>query len=117
MCKLIKSLYGLKQASKQWNEKFDKVITSAGFAINDYDRCVYSKMIGDNCVILCLYVDDILIFGLDINVIYETKSYLSKNFDMKYLYQNQIQVYHLHRDTKLHIYHQSFCYTHIYHNH
>ena len=40
-------------------------------------------MIGDKCVILCLYVDDILIFGFNINVIYETKSYLSKNFDMK----------------------------------
>ena len=54
VCKLIKSLYGLKQAPIQWNEKFDKVITSAGFAINDYDRCVYSKMIGDKCVILSL---------------------------------------------------------------
>ena len=47
VCKLIKSLYGFKQAPKQWNEKFDEVITSAGFAINDYDRCMYSKIIGD----------------------------------------------------------------------
>ena len=83
VCKLIKSLYGLKQASKQWNEKFDKVITSAGFAINDYDRCVYSKLISDKCIILCLYADDILIFGSDINVIYETKSNFFKNFDFK----------------------------------
>ena len=40
-------------------------------------------MIGDKCVILCLYVDNILIFGFDISVIYKSKSYLSKNFGMK----------------------------------
>ena len=42
-CKLVKSLFGLKQASKQWYEKFDNVMMSQGFKINECDKCVYVK--------------------------------------------------------------------------
>uniref|UniRef100_I1R8M9 Reverse transcriptase Ty1/copia-type domain-containing protein n=1 Tax=Oryza glaberrima TaxID=4538 RepID=I1R8M9_ORYGL len=83
VCKLLKSLYGLKQAPKQWHEKFDKTLTSAGFAVNEADKCVYHRHGGGEGVILCLYVDDILIFGTDLEVINEVKSFLSQNFDMK----------------------------------
>ena len=83
MCKLLKSLYGLKQTPKQWHEKFDTTLTSAGFAINEADRCVYYRHGGGNSIILCLYVDDILIFGTNIDAINEVKSFLSKSFDMK----------------------------------
>ena len=38
--RLIKSLYGLKQAPKQWHEKFDTTLTSAGFSVNETDKCV-----------------------------------------------------------------------------
>jgi hypothetical protein len=79
----LKSLYGLKQAPKQWHEKFDTTLTSTGFAINEADRCVYYRCGGGEGVILCLYVDDILIFGTNIDVINEVKSFLSKSFDMK----------------------------------
>ena len=44
--------------------------------------CVLSLWLGGG-VILCLYVDDILIFGINIDVINEVKSFLSKSFDMK----------------------------------
>jgi hypothetical protein len=83
VCKLLKSLYGLKQAPKQWHEKFDITLTGAGFAINEADRCVYYRHGGGQSIILCLYVDDILIFGTNINIINEVKSFLSKSFDMK----------------------------------
>jgi len=83
VCKLLKSLYGLKQAPKQWHEKFDKTLTSAGFVVNEADKCVYYRFSGGNCVILCLYVDDILIFGNNVDVIKEVKSFLSNNFEMK----------------------------------
>ena len=83
VCKLLKSLYGLKQAPKQWHEKFDMTLMSAGFAINEADRCVYYRHGGGESVILCLYVDDILIFGTNIDAINEVKSFLSKSFDMK----------------------------------
>ena len=83
VCKLLKSLYGLKQAPKQWHEKFDKTLTSAGFVVNEADKYVYYRFGGGNGVILCLYVDDILIFGNNIEVIKEVKNFLSNTFEMK----------------------------------
>ena len=83
VCKLLKSLYDVKQAPKQWHEKFDRTLTSAGFVINEADRCVYYRYGRGAGVILCLYVDDILILCTNIDAINEVKSFLSKSFDMK----------------------------------
>jgi hypothetical protein len=41
VCKLLKSLYGMKQAPEQWREKFDKTLTYAGFLVNKADTCMY----------------------------------------------------------------------------
>ncbi|XP_073281876.1 uncharacterized protein [Primulina huaijiensis] len=83
VCRLIKSLYGLKQAPKQWHEKFDKVVLSNGFKINESDKCVYIKGTRESYVIVCLYVDDILIMGNNQELIKGTKKMLTKYFDMK----------------------------------
>ena len=83
MCKLLKSLYGLKQAPKQWHEKFDRTLTSAGFVVNEADKYVYYRYCGGEGVILCLYVDDILIFGSSLKVIKKVKEFLTNNFEMK----------------------------------
>ena len=83
VCKLLKFLYGLKQAPKQWHEKFDRTLASAGFVVNEADKCVYYRYSGAEGVILCLYVDDILIFGTSLNVIKEVKDFLSQTFEMK----------------------------------
>jgi hypothetical protein len=90
VCKLLKSLYGLKQAPKQWHDKFDRTLTSVGFVVNEADKCVYYRHGGGEGVILCLYVDDILIFGTNMKVIHEVKSFLSKSFDMKDLGQADV---------------------------
>ena len=82
VCKLLKSLYGLKQAQKQWHEKFDKTLTYAGFAVNEADKFVYYQFGGGEGVILCLYVDDIKL-GTSLDVIKEVKDFFSKNFEMK----------------------------------
>jgi hypothetical protein len=66
--KLLESLYGLKRAPKQWHEKFDTTLTGADFAVNEADRCVYYRYGGGQSIILCLYVDDILIFGTNIDI-------------------------------------------------
>ena len=54
VCKLIKSLYWLKQAPKQWYEKFDHTVLANEFKINECDKCVYVKTINHECVIMCL---------------------------------------------------------------
>ena len=83
VCKLVKSLYGLKQASKQWHEKFDLVILSDSFVHNSSDKCMYSKFTKEYEVIVCLYVDDMLIFGTNMKGVCEIKKYLSSIFQMK----------------------------------
>ena len=83
VCKLVKSLYGLKQAPKQWHEKFDEAMLSNGFKINESDKCVYIKCIDVGYVIVCLYVDDLLILGNNKAIITSTKDMLSSRFDMK----------------------------------
>jgi hypothetical protein len=82
-CKLKKSIYGLKQASRQWYLKFDEVIKKFGFIENQVDNCIYIKINGSMFIILVLYVDDILLACSDKNLLHETKGFLSSNFDMK----------------------------------
>jgi hypothetical protein len=81
--KLNKLIYGLKQASRQWNLKFDQVIKKFWFRENDVDNCIYMKTKGGKFIILVLYVDDILLASSDKNMLHETKGFLSSNFDMK----------------------------------
>jgi len=83
VCKLVKSLYGLKQAPKQWHEKFDHTMITSGFKINECDKCVYVKETENGYVILCLYVDDMLIVGSNDDMIKSTKNMLKSKFDMK----------------------------------
>ncbi|GKE79793.1 zinc finger, CCHC-type containing protein, partial [Tanacetum coccineum] len=83
VCKLIKSLYGLKQAPKQWHQKFDEVVLSSGYLLNQANKCVYRKFdeTGKG-VIICLYVDDMLIFGTNQVQVDLTKEFLSSKFSM-----------------------------------
>ena len=82
VCKLKKSIYGLKQASRQWYIKFNNTITSFGFKENIVDQCIYLKVSGSKFIFMILYVDDILLASSDLGLLGETKEYLSKNFHM-----------------------------------
>ncbi|KAM1524601.1 hypothetical protein ACFX10_009184 [Malus domestica] len=83
VCKLQRSIYGLKQASRSWNIRFDTEIKTFGFTQNEDDNCVYQKVVGDAVVFLVLYVDDILLFGNDTAILSSVKVWLSKTFHMK----------------------------------
>ncbi|GJT57363.1 retrovirus-related pol polyprotein from transposon TNT 1-94 [Tanacetum coccineum] len=62
VCKLKKSLYGLKQSPRQWYESFDSFVISHGYDHYSYDECVYLRKFPDGSFLyLVLYVDDMLI--------------------------------------------------------
>ena len=84
VCKLKKSLYGLKQASRQWYKKFDSFMVGHGYTRTNADHCVYvRKFPNGKFIILLLYVDDMLIEGQDAGVIGNLKKDLFKTFDLK----------------------------------
>ena len=83
VCKLKRSIYGLKQASRQWNLKFYQAMLKYGFTMMEEDHCVYIKCSNNHFIILSLYVDDILIAGNYKKLIDVTKNWLSSNFKMK----------------------------------
>jgi hypothetical protein len=83
VCKLNKSIYGLKQASRQWYVKFNDTITSFDFKENTVDWCIYLKVSGSKFLFLILYFNDILLASSDLSLLHETNEFLSKNFEMK----------------------------------
>ncbi|KAK8708424.1 hypothetical protein V6N13_059466 [Hibiscus sabdariffa] len=83
VCKLQRSIYGLKQASRSWNLRFNEAIQEFGFIRNEDEPCVYKKFSGSIISFLILYVDDILIIGNDIPTLQSIKSWLSSSFSMK----------------------------------
>ncbi|KAM1310784.1 hypothetical protein ACFX2H_007296 [Malus domestica] len=76
-------IYGPKQASRQWNKKFDQVMVASGFQENKLDECIYLKVLGAKVIFLVFYVDDILLASSDMSLLQSTKSMLTLNFDMK----------------------------------
>ena len=66
VCKLKRSIYGLKQASRSWNIRFDEVVKLFGFIKTDHDSCLYKNFSGSKVNFLILYVDDILLIGNDV---------------------------------------------------
>ncbi|CAH1448519.1 unnamed protein product [Lactuca virosa] len=83
VCKLEKSIYGLKQASRRWNLCFDEKVKEFGFLRNEDESCVYVKASGSIVSFLVLYVDNILLIGNNIPTLQEVKSWLGKCFAMK----------------------------------
>ena len=80
---MCKYLYGLNQALKQWHEKFDRALLNNVFLSVEVDKCVYTKYTDRECIIIALYVDDMLIFGTSLDLVHSTKRFLTSQFDMK----------------------------------
>ena len=85
VCKLKRSIYGLKQASRSWNIRIDQAIKSFGFEQNLDEPYVYKRHQDKLVIFLVLYVDDILLIGNDVGVMSLVKIWLSGQFDIKNL--------------------------------
>jgi Reverse transcriptase (RNA-dependent DNA polymerase) len=81
--KLKISIYGLKQASRSWNIRFDEEIKKIDFMRNPKESYVYKKVSGSSIIFLVLYVDDIFLIENDIMMLDSVKSSLSRVFSMK----------------------------------
>ena len=87
VCKLKRSIYGLKQSARCWNEILDNFLIKNGYRKSNADSCLYVKFVKqDNglisFVILTVYVDDIIPVSNDLEMLNAEKELLRKEFQM-----------------------------------
>ncbi|XP_076958475.1 uncharacterized protein LOC143634207 [Bidens hawaiensis] len=83
VCRLRKSLYGLKQASRNWYQKFTNSLLKLGFNQSKADHSLFLQQRGQSFVAALIYVDDVIIVGNDTKNIQSTKDELNKRFSIK----------------------------------
>ena len=83
VCKLRHSLYGLRQAPKQWYSKLSGIMTSKGFASLETEECLYVGGTRSSPILVLVYVDDILIIATTEEQMERTKRFLSETFNLK----------------------------------
>ena len=83
VCKLKRSLYGLKQSARCWNSELDKQLRAMGFSQLNSDPCVYIKDNGGEVFIIAVYVDDLILGGDDSGEIKDVKRSISDKFRME----------------------------------
>jgi transposase InsO family protein len=82
VCRLNKSLYGLKQAGRTWNKRIDVELKARGFTPIHADPCVYAYKRGSVVLIISLYVDDLLLASDSLAELTKVKAELQTCFDM-----------------------------------
>ena len=83
VCKLNKSLYGLKQSGRNWNHMLHNFLLGQNFVQSLADPCLYVKFVKGIKTIIIIWVDDILIAANSEYVLNDVKTALSKKFKMK----------------------------------
>ena len=99
VCRLNKSLYGVKQSPRCW-QRFDSFIMSLGYNRLNSEHCAYYKRFENNdFIILLLYMDDIFVAGPNKDRVQELKTRLAREFEIKDLRPtNKILGMQIHRD-------------------
>ena len=86
VCKLKKSIYGLKQSARCWNSTLDQHLISSGYHKSNADGCIYIKVCNTDgqigFVIMAVCVDDIIPISNDIHMLNREKSLLCQRFEM-----------------------------------
>lgn len=80
---LKKAVYGLKQSSKAWNDRVNKLLSELGYVRSKHESCVFIKKNKSLITLIALYVDDFFVFSNDCKELKFVKSKLSDNFDIK----------------------------------
>lgn len=83
VCKLNKSLYGLKQSPRAWFGKFTKSMTNFGYNQSNSDHTLFIKKQHGKITALIIYVDDMIVIGNDPKEMKALQNYLSREFEMK----------------------------------
>ncbi|CAM8877588.1 unnamed protein product [Rhodiola kirilowii] len=83
VCKLNKSLYGLKQTPRQWFNKLAKCLFAFGFIQSPNDHSLFTLSKGHDFIILLVYVDDIVMTGTSPSLISDIKKVIHSEFRIK----------------------------------
>ena len=83
VCRLRKSLYGLKQAFRNWFEKFTVSLKAIGFSQSAADYSLFTLQHGKSFIAILIYVNDVIVTGNDAAHISSIKSFLHKQFSIK----------------------------------
>ena len=76
----MKSLYGLKQASRQWNIKLSTALLESGYTQSSHDYSLFTKYCGNDIVVILVYVDDLMITGNSQQLIEDAQKTLHSTF-------------------------------------
>ncbi|SGY86518.1 BQ5605_C009g05824 [Microbotryum silenes-dioicae] len=82
---LHRSLYGLRQAGRIWNDEIDSALSALGYAATESDHCVYVRTAGDERHYIALYVDDLLMISPSLPEIERTLQGLEQRYGVKRL--------------------------------
>ena len=81
--KLKKSLYGLKQSGRMWNNLLHSFLVDLGFLRSEAENCVYVRCTEGAKIIIIVWVDDLIIAGSDLDAVEQVKEKLKQKFKMK----------------------------------
>lgn len=83
VCKLKKTLYGLKQSLLAWFERFKSAMLKSGYKQAQADHTLFVKIQSSQVIVLIVYVDDIIVTGNDAAEVAPLKDGLAKEFEIK----------------------------------